>query len=386
MSEQYYDPDENAPGAKSSTPRPAPAPEPPERPWADSSVVRLPGTPEAAPSRPEPPVPDGHLDPLPIPMAPAGSASAADAVRIGLWGAPRTGKSTYLAALPVAAMQHQRHGRGNWLIGGMSAEANEFLNDGVEALTIDRRFPDTTLGIQTLSWSFQGEEEPGGFRRRGRQVSFVLDVQDASGEVFDRTKPLHQAAVDHLARSQGLIYLFDPLGDANEYSRSMRYFFATVNELNSRMRDTGGHHRGRLPHHVSVCVTKFDHPEIFKPAVEAGYVTQDSTGSRLPRVPAEHAERFFDWVCNDFRGASARTVRDGLAAYFHPERISYYATSAIGFRLNPQHLFDYRNYLNVETVDGVARIVTAPEPINVLEPLIDLERRMRTRGRTGRTR
>lgn len=72
-------------------------------------------------------------------------------------------------------------------------------------------------------------------------------------------------------------------------------------------------------------------------------------------------------------------VRDGLATFFHPDRITYYATSAIGYRLNPQHIFDYNNYANVEEVEGRPRICTSPEPINVLEPLIDLERRIHAR-------
>lgn len=76
-------------------------------------------------------------------------------------------------------------------------------------------------------------------------------------------------------------------------------------------------------------------------------------------------------------------MRDALASFFHPENISYYASSAIGFRLNPQHVFDYRNYANVEIVEGQRRICTSPEPINVLEPLIDLERRIRTGKRKG---
>lgn len=114
--------------------------------------------------------------------------------------------------------------------------------------------------------------------------------------------------------------------------------------------------------------------------MEAGWVVQDSTGSRLPRVPADQSAAFFRWICDEFRGSTARLVHDGLSNFFHPDRISYYATSAIGFRLNPQHVFDYRNYANVEVVDGKRRICTAPQPINVLEPLTDLERRIRARG------
>jgi hypothetical protein len=319
-----------------------------------------------------------------IPTATQEDGTAADRVRIGLWGAPRSGKTTYLAALPIAAMQYQRHGEGNWLIGGMTTESSTFLNGSVSKLVINRMFPDATFGVQGLSWSFQGQEPGGGMmRKRSREPSFVLEVQDASGEVFDPTKPGHAAVVDQLASAQGLLYLFDPLGDASELNPSLHYFFATLNELNTRVRNAGGHHRGRLPHQVSVCIAKFDHPDIFRPAVEAGWVTQDTVGSQLPRVPEHLTEGYFQWLCNEFRGSSARLVRDGLAAYFHPERVKYYATSAIGFRLNPQHIFDYRNYANVEFVNGNPRICTSPEPINVLEPLTDMERRIRA-ARDGR--
>ncbi|MCM2430828.1 hypothetical protein [Streptomyces sp. RKAG337] len=331
-------------------------------------------------------VPDGNLAPLRIPTAPAGVASATDHVRIGLWGAPRSGKTTFLGALPIAAMQHHRHSPDNWVIGGMTPQATEFLNDSVERLTMSRVFPDATVGLEGLSWSFQGQEGPARRFGKTRELGFVLDVQDVMGEAFNRNNPHHAQILDQLAAAKGLIYLFDPLLDGKSGTESLNYFYATLNALNARVRDAGGHHRGRLPHYVSVCVAKFDDPAIFEPAVRAGWVTQDSVGSQIPRVPAEQSAGFFSWLCDEFRGSTARLVRDGLNNFFHPERISYYATSAIGFRLNPQHTFDYRSYLNVESVDGKPRICTSPEPINVLEPLIDLERRIRTDGRKGRLR
>ncbi|MFE1833192.1 hypothetical protein [Streptomyces sviceus] len=377
-----------APGAAQSD-RP---PEPQQAPSWQQRVVPLqvPGRTEfgsapAYPAQPAgPPVQDGNLAPLRIPTARQEDGSVADRMRVGLWGAPRSGKTTYLAALPIAAMQYQRHEEGNWLIGGMTAESSEFLNSSVTNLTIERRFPPATAALDSMSWSFNGQEPGTGLmRRRLREAGFVLEIQDAPGEAFQPRNPMHARVLDQLARAQGLIYLFDPLGDAQTDTHSLTFFFSTLNELNNRIRNAGGHDRGRLPHHVSVCIAKFDHPEIFQPAVEAGWVTQDTVGAQLPRVPSHLADGYFQWLCNDYRGATARLVRDGLAAYFHPERVKYYATSAIGFRLNPQHVFDYRNYANVEIVNGEPRICTSPEPINVLEPLTDLERRMRASG-TGR--
>ncbi|MFF4353623.1 hypothetical protein [Streptomyces sp. NPDC001530] len=305
---------------------------------------------------------------------------APDPVRIGLWGAPGSGKTTYLAALPVAAMQQQRHGDANWVVGGLTQDANDFLVESVTQLTTQRTFPAATFATTGLSWSFTGEERGlSALRPRGRDVSFVLEIQDIKGEAFGTrtTGRVDPAAVDHLARSQGLVYLFDPLLDAEEGTRSIDYFYATLNQISTRIRDEGRFHRSRLPHYVAVCVTKFDHPNVFRPSVEAQWVTQDQTGSRLPRVPAHLGSAYFDWICDDFRGNTARLVRDGLQNFFHHDRISYYASSAIGFRLNPQNIFDYRNYANVEIVEGVPRICTSPVPINVLDPLIDLERKIR---------
>ncbi|KUN06188.1 hypothetical protein AQI95_14940 [Streptomyces yokosukanensis] len=380
MSDPYYDPNEY-PQRPSEPPRLNPVPDlPPKRPPGEGGSAPWPSAPASGEM-------DGNLMPTRVPLPPNGApATPSDRVRIGLWGAPHSGKTTYLAAVPIAAMQQARYGHAGWAVSGMNAESNEFLASGVTQLESDRVFPDATVGLRPLSWSFQGAEQPFGRFRRQREVGFVLEVQDVAGEVYGRDEEhaLRPRILDQLARSQGLVYLFDPLLDGKPATRSLDYFYSMLNELNTRVRDAGTLHRNRLPHHVAVCVTKFDHPEVFRPAVEAGWVTQDSVGAQLPRVPAEHAARYFRWMCDEFRGSSARLVRDGLASFFHPERISYYVSSAIGFRLNPQHVFDYRNYHNVEYVDGVARICTSPVPVNVLEPLTDLERRIRSASRRRR--
>ncbi|WUS96186.1 hypothetical protein OHA46_05590 [Streptomyces sp. NBC_00708] len=385
MNDPYYDPNEPPQDAvgPSEPPGPAPSSSDPEAttaPWGT-----LPQQPDPVPDYRQASYSamDGNLEPMPIPVAPTGVENpASERVRIGLWGAPRSGKTTYLASMAIAAMQQQRHSRSNWVIGGMNPESIEFLSDGVNRLAIRRLFPEATVGLQPLSWSFQGDEPKAGPFRKSRETGFILEVQDVTGEAYrgDEANALRPRVLDQLARSQGLIYLFDPLLDSQRASEGLNFLYSMLNELNARVRDAGKLYRNRLPHHVSVCITKFDHPEVFRPAVEAGWVTQSLEGNRLPRVPDEQAARFFQWMCDDVRGAGARLVRDGLANFFHPSRISYYATSAIGFRLNPQNIFDYRNYLNVELIEGVPHICTSPVPINVLEPLIDLEKRIRSSG------
>ncbi|MFD7825991.1 hypothetical protein [Kitasatospora sp. NPDC059803] len=266
----------------------------------------------------------------------------------------------------------------------MSTEANAFLSRGVDLLALERGFPGPSVGVERMTWSFQGEEP----RLIGgpREVGFVLDVHDVSGESFRPDHPQHPAIVDQLAAARGLVYLFDPLLDGERATQSLQFFYATLTAVNSRVRDQGGLLRNRLPHHVAVCVAKFDDPELFRPSVEAGWVTQDGVGARIPRVPEHLSAGYFDWLCDTFRGSTTRLVRDALNGYFHPDRISYYASSAIGFRLNEAQIFDYRHYAQVELVDGQPRISTEPQPINVLEPLIELERRISGGRRWNRRR
>lgn len=317
---------------------------------------------------------DGHTGAATIPRSPRDGGQGPATVRIGLWGAPRSGKTTFLASLPIAAMQHARNERGNWVVSGVGNSAVDFLNGSVNQLTVERGFPGATVGVQGMTWSFQGEvpRQLGGIR----QVGFELDIHDVSGESFRPEHPQHAAIVNQLADAEGLIYLFDPLLDGEPATQSVRFFHATLNALYSRVREQRGLLQGRLPHQVAVCVAKFDDPELFRPSVEAGWVTQDDVGARLPQVPEHLSAGYFAWLCDTFRGSTTRLVRDALNTNFHPDRISYHAISAIGFRLNEAGIFDYRSYANVELVDGQPRIATVPQPLNVLDPVIALERRI----------
>ncbi|MGW1181439.1 hypothetical protein ACWD7Y_17640 [Streptomyces drozdowiczii] len=337
-----------------------------------------------------PPVPDYVPSPEPA-RVPSGGDDA-DRIRIGLWGAPRSGKTTYLAALPIAAMQYQRHHEGAWNISGMTPEANAYLAKGIDLLTRQRTFPEATMGVRDMAWSVQGPRKKGKLGVGGRRPNFVLDIQDAAGEVFGDGHPQQAQLVARLARAEGLIYLFDPIGDASEATETFNFLQSTLTQLTAQVRDRQGLIDGRLPHHVSVCVAKFDHPDIFRPAVDVGWVKQDTDETALPRVPEGQGERYFQWMCDEFRGANARLVRDALYAYFDRRRISYYATSAVGFRLTPQHVFDYNDFVQPVQADRKQRLRTSPVPINVLEPLIDLEERVhrdrsrarRANGRFGR--
>jgi hypothetical protein len=391
-----------------ASPDSGPGPYDADRGWQSLAVSGLPApprppdgpstTPPGGTAMPHPhTVHDRVADPMPIPRMPGGAsgatgpAPATGGVKIGVWGASGAGKTTFIGALPIAAMQHQRRGGANWVISGMDPSSSEFLNDSVEQMVVHQRFPEATRARMDLRWSFFGEELAARRFRAPQQTSFALEVLDLPGEAFNPksgsvSAELHEQAVSHLSSCGGLLYLFDPLLDANKQTESIRYFFGTAQHIASRVRDEGRMQQNRLPQRLAVCITKFDHPQVFEAAVRAGWVTQDGTGT-IPYVPDHQGQGFFNWICDTFRGSSARLVRDGLTNFFHPDRLSFHVSSAIGFRLNPNNQFDYRSYVNVEPDGAGERICGSPPmPINVIEPLMALEGRIRSasKGRRGR--
>jgi hypothetical protein len=156
----------------------------------------------------------------------------------------------------------------------------------------------------------------------------------------------------------------------------------TIAALSRRMLEKGQLFERYLPHHVAVCITKFDHPAVVQQARRRGLVAPGPNG--IPQVP--DARALFRMICDgtfwaerhETSTASASFVRYELERYFHPKRIHYFVTSAIGFYLTPnrepgqqgQPRFDPEDFANFHaTVEG-ERIRGAITPINVLEPLL----------------
>jgi hypothetical protein len=302
-------------------------------------------------------------------------------VRIGLWGSPRAGKTTYLGALRIAT-QHPVDGY-RWAISGRNPASTKFIIEMGTRLVSRREFPPASQGVSDLEWNFEALQIGRGgwfadlLRRLGdtgprrADVDFVVRLQDASGEAYgEQAAPQHaEDVLGHLAESKGIVYLFDPLGHSEEENSSFEYFFAALERLTERMRERGLLEGGMLPHYVSVCVTKFDDPFLFNAAMDAQLISQEHDGA-MPKVPSEIASDFLESVCAD---DSVRFVCDDLKSRFLPDRVRYFAASSIGFRLGSDGRFDINDFANV-TEDG--KIRTAPKPINVLEPIISLHRRI----------
>ncbi|GLY50784.1 hypothetical protein [Lentzea sp. NBRC 102530] len=327
-------------------------------------------------------------------------------LRLGLWGPPGSGKTTYLAALKLATMR-RAEGVGNWIMSGLDDESTRFLQESTDQLTHQRTFPRATSTDKSMLFRFTGEREVTRRNRFGRKVvemepiSFELDVLDVPGGRYDsdrlsqggeqqkqdlgfgddevvETERLHAPAMspveqenqllDHLQMCHGIVYLFDPERDSVEHD-AFRYFHPVLDKLTERVMSQVHFNRARLPHHVAVCVTKFDQPNIYRQAQLKGYTLMDGEPPYLPRVPNESAGEFFAMLCADPQ-SNTDLVEKGLRQYF--STLNYFITSSIGFYVAGNR-FRAQDSLNVERVnagpDGF-RIKGRVYPINVLEPLL----------------
>jgi hypothetical protein len=327
------------------------------------------------------------------------SAAGTPPTRIGLWGSPGSGKTTYLASLPQA-LSGTDSAIGRWNIYPKSPASAELLKQWNHRLTMERMFPELTLpgNVTNLAWRFAGDLTGSrylprrAFRRLPVASEFDLDLIDVSGEIFGHdakvSPEIVDTALDHLTRAEGLIFLFDPITERDRQT-AFEYMSSTLIELSLRIESQGRRIGQFLPHYISVCITKFDDREVFMHAREAGLVNYGPDG--MPRVLAGDAETLFDAMCRgkfwkdqrtDSHGG-ALSVNKKLREYFHPGRIRYYATSSIGYKkppgwdpqatTRPGFQFDPDNFSNVVETDGVQRIVGPIEPFNVLEPLVELQ-------------
>jgi hypothetical protein len=332
--------------------------------------------------------------------------------RVGMWGAPGSGKTTFLAALNIAVNQSALQ---ELMIFGVDDVSTDFLVDNTARLTSDRRFPEATiLSGNSYSWVMRMETQVAEKRLLKTKMVTVpfelnLDLLDEPGRVFRDSPDQGGAAaansasadlgfdddtddagdadlgmpatgddvMDQLASCDGLLLLFDPTREWKD-GDAYNYFQGTLLRIAQR-RMAGGAPGGRLPQHVAVCVTKFDHPDVYRRAKTRGYRSFSiDDPAMFPKVSDELAEKFFAELVREGKKGNAELIGTALRKYFMPERVKFFVTSAIGFHKSPRSArFQESDFMNIVPQEDGDPLIRGPiHPINVVEPLIWLGRNL----------
>jgi hypothetical protein len=307
------------------------------------------------------------------------------AMKIGIWGAPGSGKTTYLGALNFACANADPR-IGQWRMAPCDEKSKQLMDDLVQRLVLGT-YPDpnNVAQYQDFRWNLAGSIENSRYaprkRRRHRvpeESEFDIELVDASGEVFgtDPSVPevARKRALDHLEASDGLLFLFDPITERDKPSVAS-YAANVLSRLLLRAQETGRRDGRFLPYRVAVCITKTDDRDLLWQARKAGLVFADSDG--VERVPDSMAKDLFDAICdgqfwdrgeNDqLSTAGAVFVRDQLKVHFRPGNIRYYAISAVGHQ-------------TPNFQEGRQRLHGPIKPFNVLEPLVELHMQLTGRA------
>jgi hypothetical protein len=297
---------------------------------------------------------------------------------ITMLGAQASGKTTFLATLPIALLRQDI----GWSLRGDNPGSTQALVTLTNEVTEDRVFPRPTGAIENYKWSLDGELPRAvkewhwwGFRRKDLPVTIPLDLIDAPADSADGSqmfgRAISQRFVGNLARSAGIVLCFDPLSEF-ERGDAFQYTYGVLTQLKSQL---GSH--GSLPHHVAVCITKFDEIRVLESAQKLKLVEYDPEPPEFPKVPDEYAREFFTRLCRLSRTDNAELVLPLLEQTFRKERIRFFVTSAIGFYVDQRiGVFDPEDYQNhiPKSGDENARIRGAIHPINVVEPILWLGR------------
>lgn len=299
---------------------------------------------------------------------------------ITMWGAPATGKTTLLAALYTALLDQETR----WRLRGADENSTDVLVSLTNTLADKGIYPGQTVGIKNYRWSLVGTM-PGavrewrwyGPRRLDRNVVIPLDLVDVAGEVADSSvvgRERTKRYVDHLQNSAGIVFCYDPI---REFTKGdiFTHTFDVLTQLDSKM-----NRRGKLPHHVAVCVTKFDEQRVFDAALRLGMIEYDEAPPCFPRVPGSDAREFFARLCGVSPTYGAQRVLQLLERHFEASRIEFFVTSAIGFYVdrysgvfNPR---DYQQHIAQVGEEKEPRVRGTVRPINVVEPIIWLAEKL----------
>src|SRR5262249_21765034 len=127
--------------------------------------------------------------------------------KIAMWGAPGSGKTTFLAALDIA-LKRRRYG---FNLAGLTDASVNLLIEMTDSLIVKREFPPSTDAIDYFEWELFRNQQAGdpfdGSVPTGPK-RITLSLADASGELAradKRSDPNRKKLIDDLADSDGIL-------------------------------------------------------------------------------------------------------------------------------------------------------------------------------------
>lgn len=306
---------------------------------------------------------------------------------IAMWGAPSSGKTTFLAALDTA-LKRRRYGY--TMIPDDDASELMLIN-ATAALDDKHEFPDATQAIDVLQWTLHGRRQQTASNGTGLHLvnsahKITLKLTDPNGEFTlpgKMTDPNRRKLVSALADAGGIIFMFDPIRES-EKGDGFQSTNGLLVQLARQAANSDPTFDGTLPHHVAICVTKFDEPRVFDTAERLRLLRYDRNDPyQFPRVEDGDARQLFSSLCSSAGNGNGDLMLNALEQFFREDRIKFFVTSSVGFYVNPYtNRFDRDNPQNVVknksglAVAGQSRIRGPVHPINIVEPVLWLGERI----------
>jgi cellulose biosynthesis protein BcsQ len=297
---------------------------------------------------------------------------------ITILGPAGSGKGTFAAALPIAlTSRSEQDPDQRWNLVGADPKSVEALVELGNGLTAGHAFPRSSgPAVEDCRFLLTGEVSRTVKRRfrPARRTKRLIKIDLAVADTVGIGRARENGLAKQLAESRGIVFLFDPTGQGDPTS-DISAVLADTAQLMARLPEFAS---GLLPHYVAVCISKFDDRRVLDTAKRLSVLTRDpSDHYDFPRVGGEDAREFFLTLSAATSRNDSHLIINELERYFQRDRISYFVTSAIGFKVDAgTNKFDADYPENYEQAGRGFRIRNGVHPINVAEPVLWLSDRI----------